>query len=93
MKTEKSVKDTARDVADKVHNGVDAAEEKLDETVEAFGARLAQIETLLRENGERLLASAKEIGDVASKQVRTYPLAAFGIAFVAGIALARMLRR
>jgi ElaB/YqjD/DUF883 family membrane-anchored ribosome-binding protein len=93
MRTEKIIKSSAANAADKLHNGVDAAEEKVDESVDAISARLASLEAQLRENGERLLASAKEISELASQQMRTHPLAAFGVAFVAGIAVARMLRR
>ena len=93
MRTEKYIKSTAADAADKIHNGVDATEEKIDESVDAFSARLASLEAQLRASGDRLLANAKELGDVAGKQVRTHPLAAFGVAFVAGIAVARLLRR
>ena len=93
MRTEKIIKSSAANAADKLHNGVDAAEEKVDESVDAISARLASLEAQLRENGERLLASAKEISGLASQQMRTHPLAAFGVAFVAGIAVARMLRR
>ena len=93
MKTENIIKAKAADVADKLHNGVDATEEQLDESVDAFSARLASLETQLRDSGERLLASAKQMSGIASTQMRTHPLAAFGVAFVAGIAVARLLRR
>jgi ElaB/YqjD/DUF883 family membrane-anchored ribosome-binding protein len=78
MKTENIIKSKVADAADKLHNGVDATEEHLDESVDAFSA---------------LLASAKEMSGLASTQMRTHPLAAFGVAFVAGIAVARLLRR
>ena len=93
MKTEKIIKSATADAADKIHNGVDVTEEKIDESVDAFSARLASIEAQLRDSGDRLLANAREISEVASKQMRTHPLAAFGVAFVAGIAVARLLRR
>jgi ElaB/YqjD/DUF883 family membrane-anchored ribosome-binding protein len=93
MKSERIIKSVAADTAAKIHNGVDQAEDTVDETVDAFSERLASLEEQLRENGERLLASAKQLSAVAEKQVRTHPLAAFGVAFVAGIAVARLLRR
>jgi ElaB/YqjD/DUF883 family membrane-anchored ribosome-binding protein len=93
MKAERTIKDAAADAANKIHNGVDSAEEKVDETVSAFSARLAALEAQWREHGEDLLASAREIGGIAEKQVRAHPLAAFGIAFAAGIVVARLLRR
>ncbi|MDR3386082.1 MAG: hypothetical protein P4L92_03445 [Rudaea sp.] len=87
------VKDAAAEAANKIHNGVDQAEDAVDESVDAFSARLASLEAQLRDSGERLLASAKQMSGLAEKQVRTHPLAAFGVAFVAGIAVARLLRR
>ncbi len=93
MKSERIIKSAAADTAAKIHNGVDQAEDTVDETVDAFSERLASLEAQLRENGERLLASAKQLSGIAEKQVRTHPLAAFGVAFVAGIAVARLLRR
>ena len=93
MKSDQIIKSTAADAADKIRNGVDATEEKLDESVDAFSARLSSLEAQLRDSGERLLASAKEMSGLAGKQMQTHPLAAFGVAFVAGIAVARLLRR
>jgi ElaB/YqjD/DUF883 family membrane-anchored ribosome-binding protein len=93
MSNERIIKSTAADSADKIHNGVNAAEEKLDETVDAVSTRLASLEAQLRDTGERLLANAKELSETAGAQMRTHPLAAFGVAFVAGIAVARLLRR
>jgi len=93
MKAERTIKETAAETADKIHNGVDMAEEQVDETVSSFAARLSALEAQWREHGEELLASAREIGGVAEKQVRAHPLAAFGIAFAAGIIVAKLLRR
>jgi ElaB/YqjD/DUF883 family membrane-anchored ribosome-binding protein len=93
MKTENMIKAKVADAADKLHNGVDTTEEQIDESVDAFSSRLAALEAQLRDSGERLLASAKEMSGIASTQMRTHPLAAFGVAFVAGIAVARLLRR
>jgi ElaB/YqjD/DUF883 family membrane-anchored ribosome-binding protein len=93
MKSEKIIKTAAADAAAKIHNGVDQAEDTVDDSVDAFSARLELLETQLRDSGERLLASAKQMSSLAEKQVRTHPVAAFGVAFVAGIAVARLLRR
>lgn len=93
MRTDKIIKSTTADAADYLHNGVDATEEKIDASVDAFSSRLASLETYLRENGDRLLNNAKELSGSAGTQMRTHPLAAFGMAFVAGIAVARLLRR
>lgn len=93
MKTERSIKSSAADIAEKLHDGINGAEDKLDDSVAAFSARLAGMETQLRDVGERLLANAKELSGSAGKQMRSHPLATFGMAFVAGIAVARLLRR
>ena len=93
MKTEQSIKSSTAEAAKKLHDGINGAEETLDDSVAAFSDRLAGMETQLREVGERLLANAKELSGSASKQMRTHPLATFGVAFVAGIAAARLLRR
>jgi hypothetical protein len=60
---------------------------------EGIAAKFAEIESRLCQGYEDMLISAKEIGDVTSHHVRLHPLAACGLAFLAGITLARMLRR
>lgn len=60
---------------------------------ESVAAKFAEIESKLCQGYEDLLSSAKEIGDVTSHHVRLHPLAACGFAFLAGIALTRLLRR
>lgn len=93
MRTEKATKETIHSTADKLHNGIDVANEKLDETVDAFSTRLASMEARLRDYGEQFLSSAKDVSKTARKHATTHPLAAFGIAFVAGVTVARLLRR
>jgi len=93
MKAERTIKDAAAEAATKIHNGVDAAEEQVDATVDTLSARLAALEAQWREHADDLLAGAREIGDVAGKQVRAHPVAAFGVAFVAGMIVAKLLRR
>ena len=55
--------------------------------------RLEALEEQLRIAGDRLLESAKTLSAAASKQMQTHPMAAFGVAFLAGITVARLLRR
>jgi ElaB/YqjD/DUF883 family membrane-anchored ribosome-binding protein len=93
MSAETSVKAATATTASKIHNGVDHAEESVDAAVDSFSARLAALEAQWREHGEALLESAREIGGVAEKQVRAHPLAAFGVAFAAGLVVAKLLRR
>jgi len=59
---------------------------------ERIAAKFAEIESRLCQGYEDMLSSAKEIGDVTSHHVRLHPLAACGLAFLAGITLARLLR-
>jgi hypothetical protein len=40
-----------------------------------------------------LKESAKSLGDLASPQIQQRPLAAIGVAFLAGLAVAKLLRR
>lgn len=93
MRAEKQAKTTTAHVAAHLHNSIDAAEETLDESIDGFKARLMALETRLREGGERVLADARDLGGAASKRMRSHPLATFGVAFMAGVAVARMLRR
>lgn len=93
MTNENTIKSSVAYAADKIHNGVKATDENIDASVNAVGARLASLEVLLRDNGERLLSSAKELSELAGKQLRIHPLAAFGVAIVAGMAVARLIRR
>ena len=77
----------------------DAAREAAAETgarARRFGARLrdngAELEDELRDAGKRFSEGAKQFGEAASDQIRQHPLAAFGIAFAAGVLLTRCLR-
>jgi hypothetical protein len=70
--------------------GPEASRGKADD--ESVAAKFADIEARLCQGYEDLLSSAKEIGDVTSQNVRLHPLAACGLAFLAGITLARLLR-
>ncbi len=92
MRNEKTTK-TTEAVARKLHNGIDAADEKIEKTVDAFSVRLANLEDRLRDHGDKLLSNARDARTSATEQVREHPLAAFGVAFVAGVAIARLFRR
>ena len=83
----------AHDTVDAAADKLDAAAEKIDAVADDLNERISDIQERLKADGERLLASAREFGDVISKQTRLHPLAACGVAFVAGIAVARLLRR
>ncbi|HET8941292.1 MAG TPA: hypothetical protein VFN13_04820 [Rudaea sp.] len=93
MRTEKAAKDTINSTADKLHDGIEVADDKLDKAVDAVGARLASLESWLRDHGEQLVAGAKDVSKSARQHATSHPLAAFGIAFVAGVTVARLFRR
>jgi hypothetical protein len=71
----------------------ESAAEPLNKDADGLAADLAEIESRLCAGYKDLLASAKEIGDVTGHHVRRHPLAACGLAFLAGVALTRALRR
>jgi ElaB/YqjD/DUF883 family membrane-anchored ribosome-binding protein len=89
VRIESLVKGGGADADNDIDDGVDT----IDTSMNRFSARLASLKTQLRERSERVLANARDLGDVASNQMRSHPLAAFGVAFVAGIVIARLLRR
>ncbi|MGA9335698.1 MAG: hypothetical protein WBV39_15565 [Rudaea sp.] len=93
MRTEKATKSGIHSTAARLHNGIDAADAKLDQAVDAFSTRLASLEARLRDYGEQIMSGAKDVSKTARRQATTHPLAAFGIAFVAGVTAARLLRR
>lgn len=76
-----------------MHDGVNGSSGKPTDDIEAAGERLEALEEQLREAGERMLENAKTLTAAASKQMQMHPLTAFGVAFVAGLAVAKLLRR
>lgn len=82
----------ASKVADQISEGID----QVARTATRFGERLRNNGNALHEElnaaGERFGDGAKRIGSVATEQIRAHPLAAIGIAVVAGILLTRLTR-
>ncbi len=90
--TRKDLGDSAEDVADLAKDSVSAARDharRFGETLRTSGARL---EDDLKDASQRFSAGAKQFGTAAGDQIRQHPLAAFGIAFAAGVLLTRALR-
>jgi len=79
--------------AEEIENGVAAAAASLGNGVDTLGEQHDALQDKLRDIGHDLLDSTKALTDEAAKQARLRPLAAFGVAFVAGIIVARALRR
>lgn len=88
----------AKDAPDLAGAGAatNAGEESSRSEMHKLGAKLrangAELEDQLREAGERFAQGAKTFSAAAAEQVRAHPLAAFGIAFAAGIVVSRWLR-
>ncbi|NCT68215.1 MAG: hypothetical protein GXC76_11340 [Rhodanobacteraceae bacterium] len=91
----------AREVNEQPASGgvADAARESIEDLkdeLERLRAKLreneAQLEAELRSAGERFSEGARTFGAAAAEQIRQHPLAAFGIAFAAGVLVSRLLR-
>lgn len=89
----KQMKDQIRKSADEIESGVAAAATRLGNGAETLDNRREQLQDTLRDFGRRLLDNSKELSGEIAKQARLRPLAVFGVAFVAGILAARVLRR
>ena len=89
-----TVSDATDDMqADDIRAGINGAQEETAEDLDAIGDRLEALEQQLRQAGDHLLENAKTLAAAASKQMQLHPLAAFGVAFLAGLTAARLLRR
>jgi len=89
----RQVKSSIHQNADRVEGGVEAAAsglaagaKKLDELRDALKAKVRGI-------GQRVADSTAELASQANRQAHIHPLAVFGIAFAAGMVLARAIRR
>jgi ElaB/YqjD/DUF883 family membrane-anchored ribosome-binding protein len=89
----RSAKSTVSETLEDIHGGINGAREEAAEDIDAIGDRLVALERQLRQAGDHLLENAKTLTATASKQMQLHPLAAFGVAFLAGITAARLLRR
>ncbi len=92
MKTEK-IKAQIRKRANQIEDDVAAAAATRGNGAETFEGKSDELQEKLREMGRDLLESTRKLTEEATRQARMRPLAVFGIAFVAGVVVARMLRR
>jgi ElaB/YqjD/DUF883 family membrane-anchored ribosome-binding protein len=90
--TKQAVEDVGAEVADAARGSADAARTEFSRLGAKLRANGARLEEDLAEARERLGAGAKQFGDAAAEQIREHPLAAFGIAFAAGVLVSRLLR-
>lgn len=95
MATVREVKD-APDQTDAGGAAANAAEESRRSEMHKLRSKLrangAELEEQLRDASERFTQGAKTFGAAAAEQMRAHPVAAFGIAFAAGVVVSRWLR-
>ncbi|MEO8803049.1 MAG: hypothetical protein ABI304_03545 [Rudaea sp.] len=82
-----------RNSADKIDGGVAAVAASVSNSVDSLNEKRHELQDKAREFGRGLLDDAKELTDEVTKQAHLRPLAVFGVAFVAGVVVARLLRR
>ena len=81
------------EVAGAVDESIDAGKSELNRLRAKLRDNGAQLEDDLRDAGARLTEGARTLGSALGEQVREHPLAAFGIAFAAGVIVSRAMRR
>ena len=89
----KETKAKVRKIAGRVERGVQVAAAGKTNGAGALGRQRDALQDRLRNIGRKLQDSAEALTDEASRLARLRPLAVFGIAFVAGVIVARALRR
>jgi ElaB/YqjD/DUF883 family membrane-anchored ribosome-binding protein len=85
--------EAGEDVADAAQDSVRAAGNELHDLRAKLRANGAQLEDELRDAGERFVEGARTLRAAATEQVREHPLAAFGVAFAAGVLVSRLMRK
>ena len=97
MVSVREVKQQLDEGSEQIANGADEINDTAGGELHNLRAKLrangAQLEDDLRDAGARFADGAKKFGEAAAEQVRENPLAAFGIAFAAGLVVSRWLRR
>jgi ElaB/YqjD/DUF883 family membrane-anchored ribosome-binding protein len=89
----KTVKAKIREDAESIERAVEAEAARIGNGAAAGGEYLDELQDRLRDIGRSLRESANALADEAAKQARLRPLATFGIAMLAGMLVARALRR
>jgi len=79
--------------ADDIAEGFNGSQDSANDEIDAVTDRLDAIEEKLRDASDRLIESAKTFTAAAGKQMQMHPLTAFGVAFLAGVTVAKLLRR
>ena len=82
----------ASGVADAARESVEELRSELHRLRAKLRENEAQLEEELRGASQRFADGARTFGTAAAEQIRQHPLAAFGIAFAAGVLVSRLLR-
>jgi len=90
--TRNSTEDAGDGIADAARDSVADAKSEFGKFSAKLRANGAQLEDELRDASERISEGAKQFGDAAAEQIRAHPLAAFGVAFAAGVLISRVMR-
>lgn len=72
--------------------GAEAASGEIRKLKAKLRANSEELQDNLRDAGDRFAEGAQTFSTTAREQIREHPLAAAGIAFAAGVVLARLLR-
>jgi ElaB/YqjD/DUF883 family membrane-anchored ribosome-binding protein len=91
-----SVRDTIEEAGESIADVAKTSAKTAKNEFGKLGAKLrangARLEDELSDARDRIGEVARKFGDAAAEQIREHPLAAFGIAFAAGVVLSRILR-
>lgn len=82
-----------RSTVEQIEGDVAAAAANFANGADTLDQQSEELQNKAREFGRDLLEGARELTDKVTKQAHLRPLAVFGVAFVAGVVVARMLRR
>ena len=89
----REIEEAGAEAADAARESVNAAGSELHDLRARLRANGAQLEDELRDASKRFAEGTRTLRAAAVEQVREHPLAAFGVAFVAGVLASRLLRR
>lgn len=91
-----NVRDTLEEAGESIADAAKGSAKTARNEFGKLGAKLrangARLEDELQDARERIGEGARKFGDAAAEQIREHPLAAFGVAFAAGVVLSRILR-
>jgi ElaB/YqjD/DUF883 family membrane-anchored ribosome-binding protein len=90
--TRNSIEDVGEEIAGAARSSAESAKSEFGKLGAKLRANGARLEEELHDARERIGEGARQFGDAAAEQIRAHPLAAFGIAFAAGVLISRVLR-